>query len=229
MDTTVSYQEAAKQLGVNVKTVYRMVRDGLVRPVYQDGQDRLRADELAAVLELRYQNLTVAEIAALAKTATARVMTLERQLNRLNEFLGLDIPALSCNPDDVVARYAEVEVLLGTELLPLSDVQFIVRWSRRFYAMGHEQFQLIADHTADPEPWAKILKLATRMFMEQPRHQDPDLEQAYRHLLVGRRFMRQAAYFYVRARHGYHVSNRLFREIQGGFDHAILSTAFPSE
>jgi hypothetical protein len=95
--------------------------------------------------------------------------------------------------------------------------------------MGEEQFQLIQDHAADPEPWHKILKLATRMFMEQPRHQDPELEQAYRHLLVGRRFMRQAAYFYVRAQHGYNQASRLFREVKGGVSHAILSTAFPSE
>jgi len=206
-----------------------MVKDGLVRPVYQDGQDHLRADELAAVQEFRYQNLTLAEVSTMAKTSAARVMTLERQLDRLMEFLGVDIPVLSTNYEDVVMQYAEVELLLDTEMLPLSDVQFIIHWSRRFYAMGQEQFELISDYTADPEPWAKILKLATRMFMERPKHQDPELEQAYRHLQVGRRFMRQAAYFYVRGQHGYNIASRLFREIKGGVSYAILSTAFPPE
>jgi hypothetical protein len=135
---------------------------------------------------------------------------------------------LSTDPNDVLSRYAEVEILLAEELLPLSDVSFIVKWSRVFYAMGEEQFDLIAAHTADPEPWAKPMKLATRMFEEKPKHHDLELDHAYRYLLFGRRFMRQAAYFYVRRQYGTHPANRMFKEVTGGFSYKILSMAFPS-
>lgn len=229
MYDTVTFSKAAEKLGVSLRTIQRMVRDGWIRPVYQDGHDLIRTDELAAVQELRYQNLTLAEVSVMAKLSAAKVLTLERQLDRLTEFFGIDVPVLSTEYDDVLAQYAEVESLLREEMLPLSDVRFVIQWSRRFYAMGEEQFQLISDYTADPEPWSKILKLATKMFSEKPRHQDPELEQAYRHLLVGRRFMRQAAYFYVRRQHGYDKASRLFKEVKGGTSYAILSTAFPPE
>jgi len=47
--------------------------------------------------------------------------------------------------------------------------------------------------------------------------------------MVGRRFMRQAAYFYVRRQHGTHPANRMFREVEGGLNYKILSIAFPPE
>ena len=225
----LTFLEASIKLGSSLSTVKRMVREGILRPVYEGTSPRIRADDLAAIQELRYQNLTLPEIAGIAKIAAARISTLERQVNRLTELIGVDIPVLSTDSEDVIRSYAEVEVLLDQQELPVSDVAFIVLWSRRFYATGEEQFQLIADHTADPEPWAKVLKLATRMLMEKPKHQDIELEHAYRYLLVGRRFMRQAAYFYIREKHGSQIANRMFREVEGGLNYKILSIAFPPE
>lgn len=231
MSDTLSLEEAADQLGTSPLAIRQLIRRGFLRPIYPLSNStreppRLHAEEVAAFAELRFKNIGIAEVAALAKIANIHTAGLSRQLERLTEFLGLDIPVTDIRDDAILRLYSEVEYLLDFEELPITP-QFILHWARRFYAMGEEVFEQLERCTGDREPWKKPIDLATRMFRERTETQDNELEMAYRHLLVGRRFMRQAAYFYVRQQHGTRVAHQLFKEVEGELSHKILSVIMP--
>jgi hypothetical protein len=228
----LSLAETAEQLGTTVNHVRRLARTGHLKPIYLIGRrreaPRFRPEEVAALAEIRGQRFGLADVAALAKNSSIRTSVLERQLGRLTELLGLNVPVLGTSEPAIVRLYAEIETELSTEH-PNITVESTMRWAQRFYAMGEEVFEAIALHTADPEPWQKPLRLATRLLQLKPRLRNPELDVAYQHLQVGRRFMRQAAYFYVRTQHGTRIAHRLFREVEGDINQQILSMVFATQ
>lgn len=231
MTSTLSLEEAAERLGTSALAVRQLIRRGFLRPIYPRCTStreppRLHTEEVAAFAELRFKNIGLPEVAALAKIANIHTAGLSRQLERLTEFLGVDIPVIDIRPDAIIRLYSEIEYLLEVTELPVTP-QFILLWARRFYATGEEVFEQLQSCTGDPEPWQKPLALATRMFRERTETDDYELETAYRHLLIGRRFMRQSAYFYVRTQHGTRIAHQLFREIEGDLTHKILTVLTP--
>jgi hypothetical protein len=229
---TISLAEAADLLSTTQLSVRQLIRRGFLRAVYLGGVSmreppRLHHAEVAAYAELRFKNIGLPEVAAMAKIANVHTAGLERQLERLMEFLGVDIPTIDLRDDAVLRLYAEVEHLLDFSELPVTP-QFIMLWARRFYVTGEEVFEQVERVTGDAEPWQKFLDLSTRMFRDRPETKDMELESAYRFLLVGRRFMRQAAYFYVRSKHGTRLAHHLFKEVEGDINHKILTVLMPS-
>lgn len=208
-----------------------MVHRGFLRARYPIGLSvtedaSFDPEEVAALAELRMKNLGLSEVAALAKMSNVRTAGLSRQMERLTEFLGVDIPVLDLTEPAVLQLYAEIESVLDLEIIPATPI-FIHVWAKKFYAMGEEVFAQLEECTGDNEPWKKPLDLATRLFREKPVGDDLELETAYRYLLVGRRFMRQAAYFYVRQQHGTRTAHRLFQEVEGDLNYRILSIVMP--
>lgn len=229
----MSLAETADRLGVSAVSVRRMVRDGYLRAVYPIGrskaeQPQFRSADVAALVELRAQNLGIAEIAALAKMATLRVGALERQLARLMETVGADIPSLDFSEAGVLKLRADMESLLSLEY-PNITAELVFDWARNFYVMGEEYFAAVEQHTADREPWILPFRTVAKLLAAKPQLHDPELDTAYRYLQLGRRFMRQAAYFYVRQQHGTRTAHRLFREVDGDVNHRILSMVFAAQ
>jgi hypothetical protein len=229
---TITLKEAADRLSTTPLAIRQLIRRGFLRPIYLTGvhthePPRLYAEEVAAFAELRFKNIGLAEVAALAKIASIHTAGLTRQVERLTEFLGVDVPVLDLRDDAILRLYAEIEYLLEYEELPIT-AQFIMLWGKRFYAMGEEVFEQIERVTGDREPWKKPLDLATKMFLEREETKDFELETAYRYMLVGRRFMRQAAYFHIRAKLGARIAHHLFKEVEGDINHKILAVLTPS-
>lgn len=227
----LSAEETAKRLRTSKDNLRQLVHRGFLRPVRTIGLSVgepacFSSEEVAALAELRMKNLGLTEVAALAKMASIRTAGLSRQMERLMEFLGVDIPVLELTEPAVLQLYAEIESILELEAIPVTPI-FIHVWAKKFYAMGEEVFERIEECTGDSEPWKKPLDLATRLFKEKPSGNDIELETAYRYLLVGRRFMRQAAYFHVRSQHGTRTAHRLFQEVEGDLNYRILSVVMP--
>jgi hypothetical protein len=227
----LSTEETARRLRTTQDNVRTLARRGFLRARYPIGLSvtedaAFDPEEVAAFAELRMKNLGLAEVGALAKMASVRTAGLSRQMERLMEFLGVDVPVLDLTEPAVLQLYAELESILALESIPVTPI-FVHVWAKKFYAMGEEVFERIGECTGDDEPWKKPLDLATRLFREKPVGDDLELETAYRYLLVGRRFMRQAAYFYVRQQHGTRTAHRLFQEVEGDLNYRILSVVMP--
>lgn len=223
----INLAEAAERLDTSTLSVRRMIRDGRLRPVYHIGRSKreepwFQVEEVAALAQLRHRSMSLPELSAIAKTTAVKTIGLERQVAQLQQLLGLDAPTLPVTESAMLELYAEIELLLTTNY-PDITTESVMYWARRFYAMGEEVFEALEMFTGDPEPWYKPIQLATRLFKLQPKTGDLELEAAYRHLQVARRFMRQAAYFYVRQKHGTRTAHRLFREVEGDLNQRVLA------
>jgi hypothetical protein len=233
MKPLLSLKETADYLSVSRRTVTGYVASGYLKAVYTLGnrlreEPQFRTDEVAAFANTRGTTYGLSDLAGIARSADFRVTALQRQVDRLLEVLGADIPTLTCSETEVLALYSEMQELARTPNLPITS-EFVFHWARIFYAIGEEYFAAIAHFTAASEPWVEPLKLATKIFEQKPQFHDPELDAAYRYLLLGRRFMRQAAYFYVREQHGTRHAHQLFKEVTGDLNTKILSVVFAAE
>lgn len=233
MQALLSLEETAEYLGVPVRTLRAFVANGLLKALYPLGNQlredpRFRADEVATFAEARKRTPGFGEVAAMAKMADFRIEALQRQVERLLEVIGADIPTLDCTEAAVLMLSSEIYELDQNQHLSI-DSNFVFHWARIFYAMGEEYFAALSYYTAEPEPWVRPLRFATKIFEQKPQLHDPELDTAYRYLLLGRRFMRQAAYFYVREQHGTRRAHQLFREVTGDINTKILSVVFAAE
>jgi len=170
----------------------------------------------------------VANLAAITWQAHVSNRALQRQVERLLHVVG-DVPSLPLDEQSVVALHIKTEdALEEPELFRIaSDWQKTLDWGRAFYAMGEEYFEAVAKHTKTEEPWRPYLLLGQGICTAVPEHQDPELKEARRYFDIGRRFMRQAAYFYVRNTYGSRTAGQIFPDARDDIIEKVIQMAFP--
>lgn len=230
MDELITPSEAAEILEVSEKQVRNYVREGILLPVYPPGQKLngqmyISREDVAGLAELQRSDVSLPKLAAIARRAHVASRSLERVVRRINAAVGADIPMADLSQDGVLSTYVKVEAALEEYRVRSADE--VTEWSRLFFSIGEEYFGAVEQHTGDPEPWKKFLDLAARIRKEAPEtFADAELRTAYDYFAVGARFMRQAAYFYVRNRYGLPVSNKLFPETSDDLVAPILAMAY---
>lgn len=229
--STVTLTETAELLGCTRRNVRMMVRKGWIKPVYpRDWKKKtemcFRPEDVAALAEVRKENISLTKLAGIAYQAHVSMRSLERQVERLMHVVGATVPTLPTDEASVVALHIKAEDHLAEDPLILS-AQEVLEWGKVFYNMGEEYFEVVLRHTGDQEPWKKYLDLASRIYENAPQaHVDAEREEAYKYFAIGRRFMRQAAYFYVHTYYGRNTASQMFPETKSDIDERVIQMAF---
>lgn len=216
VDDLVTVKEAAEILEISEKQVRSYIRDGSLAAQYPEGRKlsaptMIHREELAGLAEFLRSDMSIPKLMAIARRAHIASRSLERVVRRINAATGANVPIADLSKEAVVATYLQVEEAL--EEYKVRSPEEITRWSRVFLAAGEEYFEAVAQHTGDQQPWKKFLDLAVRIRKEAPvTIADTELSTAYGYFAAAARFMRQAAYFYVRNHHGLPVASSLFPE-----------------
>lgn len=226
-DGLVPKEEAARILSVSTRTVERMAKQGVL-PSTQEGLFRL--SDLSAVSEVLVDGgkFDLASLAQAAIKATVTARRAEKGLEQLSVLLGLDLPELPMEQEEVLALYVKASEAnkLGVEDPRATD---ILEWSRTFLAVTEEFLDLVSVYTSSQEPWRVFMELAQELSQRAPKARFPgerDLAAAYSCLNLSRRNLRQVAYFYVRGKKGKRFADKLLPDAELDPHEQVLNLLF---
>ena len=220
----ISSEEAATILGVNRRQVTQLTRDGLLRAKLVGNANMYDPSEVHQLKEIRSSNLTLAEVAARAARAEMTAYRLERQVARLIDVIGANIPSADLSRDAVVALHLKVEDELKSRCVP--TVEDLMYWAQTFQSLSEEYFHMVAKEFETEEPWSFYLQLSNQLLKRTPNgllKKDLELSTAYNYLEMTRRGMRQVMFFYVRTTANKRFAHRLFPESLGDVHEDVLA------
>ena len=227
-DELVNSQEAAKILGVGVRMFQKIVSGGGVRPYKIEGKDRLyKATDIMVLKELREGDIGLHNLIIEARRSVIEARAMRHELDHYKAVLGINTPILRLDRDSVVAVAFRAEDDLKTDRQLTKEE--LLAWARTLHAVHEPYLEAIELYLNTKEPWRGILNLARKLCVEQPMEltqQDKELENIYALLHAGLRIARQAAYFYVRERHGNRTALRLFPEAKHSVHEDVLLLSY---
>jgi len=196
----VTQTEAAKLLGVPPKAVLRLIERGILEPVAQRGTKRwfdLRDVSAASdALEQKLSFAGILETSVRAHTAATRV---ERKINALMEFFGMETLQPQPTKPQVEAHFAQGDRLaLGSESLSPADM---MRWAKIIMRIDSSYLTLVGHYLKKKEPWVVFLLGTDRALRAVPIEQmqdDPDTVMAVSMLSYARKCLVGEAYIYCR-------------------------------
>ena len=233
-DHEIGLAEAAQILKTSEATVRGFVKRGLLRshgavrrtrrPTY-----RFSLEEVLGLASRVRKKPNPAQIADMALRALAAAEAAEKRVAQIYSFLGLDIPVLPTEKNEVMNLYFTAQRL---QTLPLEDLHEseVFRWAKTLFAMTDDFFRLLAQYTDDDESWIVFTALGQKIaeaFQPERAFLDPALGTSYAYLEAGRRNAVSAAYFYVRNRSGARVADRMFPDGRASLDEGIRRLLFP--
>lgn len=236
MAKMITQEEAADVLDVSVRQLNRLCHAGILTAHYLEGGEfsaprTFNEADVMAYLEIRDKKINVSTLAVIARQAYVASRAVERQLEQVTHYLGLNLPHLSHRRQDVMRLYVQVEDALEIVDRDIKPDK-IIEWARIFYAIGEEYLWLIEDLLEDPEPWKNLLELANTLYKNAPRetfNENKRLASAYGFLNAGRINLRSVSYFYIRNKHGDRVASLMFPASQGDRTERIINLAFPDQ
>lgn len=223
--------EAAQLLKISPRRLQQMVRRGILRPDPSSPSTvknrRFRMRDLAALQEIRAKGNNPEAAFVIAKESAIEARALRREVDRMKFVLGLDIPALPIDRDNVISTLLKAEDALREP--PTQDHKTLLDWARIFHGVSEVHFEAIAFHTGQKEPWRAFLALARKLCAEENvalTRSDPDLYGIYRGLNAALQRLRRAAYFYIREQYGKVCAAKLLPEVKGCPHEDVIAMSF---
>lgn len=207
-------REAAKVLGVSASMVDVMDRRELLDAYYPEGPragKRFLSEDIFALAELRstYGSDLAKRTLQIAIKAAVASRRVERKLDDIMTFLGVNDVALSTEKDDVMAFHMKViEELARTDEdlaeKPRHDEE-IMGWAKKLLALSEDYFALVRLHLLEETPWELYLELAHRLVARTKKG-----TKTYAFMEHARAAVRNAAYFYDRGTVGPKEAKKTF-------------------
>lgn len=220
----ISSEEAAKILGVTKNYLHHMSRDGYLRS-HLVGQSYLYdPNEVHELKEVRKNGITLAEVAARASRAEMIAYRLERQMSRLLNIIGADIPSVDLRPEAVVALHLKIEDASTCTRIP--SIEELLEWAHIFQSLNEQYFHEIEREFLTDEPWKLYIKLSNNLAKNMPfdkLRNDLELTTAYNYLEMSRKHLRQVIFCYVRTTSNKRIAYRVIPEAANDFHEDVMS------
>lgn len=224
--TYVTPLEASELLGVTVAQVHTLNRNGLLEAHYPEGRrpkglagKKFLREDVLTLAELREQSkgallLKLPQLALRAIVSSKRV---ERRLDEITRYLGLNDRVLGTEKDDVLGLFLRAENFLRNP--KVRSEEEALDWAKNLLAMTEEYLELTEAHSGQPEPWRVFLELAKTLSQEC----SPGTA-ARMYLDHARSNLRRVSYFHLRSAKGSKEADRVFPG--EGYSDRLLRTLF---
>lgn len=157
----VTKQKAADLLDVTERSIYRYMRQGILKVSYQGGRAYLFEED---VLQLKHQKENKPKIPPSRETIPfllARVQTLESRVSAMMRILNMKYENLSLTDPEYRTLHQMADVYSTQGWPPHSEEQ----WADTFIRIRLEDMEKIEECTEDPHPWRCFLRLVTSMHL----------------------------------------------------------------
>ena len=227
----ITAKEAAELLGITAGMVRKLARSGLLSPTLKNDGKKFRQfydrSEISVLMGLRATKMNLPEVANTAVRALALAQINERRIDEVRSMLGMDIVPLSVEEQDVLLLYMKAQDARSEDRQP--GAEEITSWARTLLSITESYLRVVSLHTGDEDPWKDFMLLADKWLGDAPREQfstNRVLQAAYSLLEIGRRHLRQVAYFYSRSQHGRDAAGLKFPNVEGGVDEVLIGLLF---
>lgn len=226
----ISAAEAAKLLGVDLRTLRTMARRGLIQPLPTSRGTTLvfSIHDVATLIELRGQKLDLAAVTSLAMRAYVASKSNERRLALISDLLGLNRTTLETDEAGVVSLFLEAQ---DTDPLTVHSPEALRRWASILFSIDEAYLRIVEHHTGSPEPWRPFFGLAQGISAAPgPRGlRRKEVEAAFLYLDTARRHLRTVMYVYYREKYGIRAADRAFPEMEPrGVDAELAAILYPA-
>jgi excisionase family DNA binding protein len=150
----VSIAEAARQLGVSERTIYRYVRRGRLRQATQGSQRGVRRDDLEQ-LQRSVEDPALPPVNKLTLAYSFNQIRLLRQeMDLLVQTIDLGRPPLDLSPEQLVAHHAAARRRVQD-----ADITAGRDWIEFLLRLRDGDLKVIERKTGDPHPWIPFYEL----------------------------------------------------------------------
>ena len=226
-DSLITRQQAAEILGVTVRHLRNLVREGTILPadIGKGSAELFRAEEVYALTQLRGRRLNLADTARMAMQAHATARATQQRLDKLCHLLGFGVNRLSYEDESVHALHAKVQHALSSDLSTIETGE-LMDWAATFHGIDESYLRIVENYTNDREPWSTYLALANEVMKYSNLSEEVNTRFAFSCLDSARKHLRHVAYFYVRTTHGAKVANVAF---DNTVDDEIIGQLYPMQ
>ena len=229
-DGLLTHDETAAQLGVTVRHLSNIVRQGRLLPAGTDTRGRYvyRPDEVYSLLQLKVERMDLPTVTRTAVQALNLARSLSGKLEKLCSYFGLEIGRLSTEEDSMHALHLRaINTAKDPDLSECTD-SFIVDWAYILNAIDEPYLRALSVYTMDFEPWVPYMGVATNLHKQMPASalSNSDLRFAYACLDNSRKNLRNVAYFYARTMVGAVEANDAFSD---DVDEEVIAHMFPAD
>lgn len=213
-------------LGIGQRMFQSIVQGGAIAPYVKQGKHLMfKVLDVQTLKELRRGDTSLSGLIVEARRSAIESRALRKELDLVKAYLGLKLPMLSLEREEVVRLVLRVEDAVRDKNHPSRDE--ILEWARTFHGVTEAYLQAVALHVDTKEPWRGFVSLGWHLCTSQPQGiRDRELEGIYAMLHAGVRIMRQSSYFYVMATLGRTIANSLFREASATVHDEVLLLGF---
>jgi hypothetical protein len=227
LDGLITRQQAAEILGVTLRHMHNLVRQGKILPADTGSPDTdvFREEEVYALAQSRTKQLDVADAANLAIQAHATARAAQQRLDKLCHLLGFGVNRLNYEDEAVHALYVKVRDTRVSELAAM-QTGAIMDWAATFHGIDESYLRIVENYTLDDAPWSSYLELANEIMRYSPLADEVNTRFAFACLDSARKHLRHVAYFYVRTKLGAETADVIFTE---GVDDEIIGQLYPMQ
>lgn len=228
LDGWTGRTEAARLLGVTVRTLALWTRQGLLTPRFI-GDKREMHYALSDLQMLRLarsdKNTDVWHVKALALQALSTAKSTELRLLEVFDHLGLNGVALDRGEEGI--RAICNELTNGWTIAQLLDPSWVRYWGGVFFATDEVYFALVHSALGDDEPWKRFMDFANDVTrgalveVEESTRASDELRVAYKYFQAGARHLWYVGYMHCRRRHGRRVADVVFDGSHSAVDELI--------
>jgi predicted DNA-binding transcriptional regulator AlpA len=200
--------EAAKTLGVSVRTLDNMIHKNMIVPHSFAGSRKvvfLRSDVSALMQATGDGGLDLAQVKALALAALSTSRRNEQRMVELYAHLGMELLPLARDTHSVRSLYEEVK--LGVEPSSVHDADWLQFWTNTFFSMDEVYLELVTHLTGDVEPWLVFHDLANAILRELDSY---GLTRPVRIFRASRNHLRHVSYMHCRRVKGVETAGIVF-------------------
>jgi excisionase family DNA binding protein len=198
-DDYIDRTEAARILGVSVRTLDTWVHKNLIVPHSFTGNKVrfLRSDVFSLLQAGGDRHFDLAQVKTLALAALATARRNEQRMVELYAHLGMEILPLPRDEHSIRALYADVR--LGVEPTRVHDTDWLQFWINAFFAIDEVYLELVTHLTGDREPWKVFHDFANAILHELAKSTAGRAPRVFR---ASRDHLRYVSYMHCRRMQG---------------------------
>jgi len=210
----ITAREAAELLDVGVRQVHLYTRSGILAAYHPEGSklghpQLYQVEEVMAWVKHRSEKLNIRKVYATAVRAEAIAQSNRRELERLRVMVGYNIGPREY--DEAAVKELCLEAEDAVENPPTEAIE-LVKWSKVFFSIYQEFFQLAELYTDNPQPWRSFLTLGEVVQKNCPIGQlsyDKELEAAYGYFGAARRHLGFSVHIFITGREDLTAANKV--------------------
>jgi len=215
----IDAHEAGKLLGVTPQQVRRYAREGILAAYLPEGsklgsEQFYNIDEVREWAKKKSEKVSIHKVYAISVRAEAIAQSNRREINRLRMLTGCNLTPVEYDEASVKDLCLKAKDALKK---PPTEVTEVVEWTRHFFGIHKEFFQLAELYTDNPQPWLPFLTLGELIHRNSPIGRfvyEKDLEAAYGYFNSSRRHLNFAIHLFVTMREDLAAANKVIPEAE---------------